>query len=386
MPHIEYLLGDIVQIIRLNGRDISNKDLKNIDGILCRSVTQVDESLLKNTKVRFVGTATIGTDHLDIDWLEKNQIQWSNASGCNAAAVAQYVISGIAFWFKLHKNHLKKQFNQLSVGIVGAGHVGSQLANYLELLGIKYYLCDPPLKKRGDKRHLVSLDKVLDCDVISLHVPLTLEGEDKTFHLINENILNRLSKKQLLINSARGAVIDNRILLDYLKSSHCASVILDVFENEPNICSELVAYCLLATPHIAGHTLEGKSRGSYMVYKAFCHYFNLRIKHSEAELYPPKNVFQEFSLDDSDTLLKLYDIHVDSQGLVLAIKEKIKQGSSSDIVELVEKISIGKYFDYLRKTYQSKKINQPRRDYSGWQLNTSDGIHSNLMIEKLFSK
>jgi len=347
MPGIERLFGGIAEIIKADGRCISAETLKNADALLCRSITKVNSELLQNSKVKFVGTATIGTDHLDTDWLESNSIHWSNAAGCNAAAVAQYVLSAMAFWAK----STRRLFDGLTIGIVGAGNVGTELARCLKFLGINYRLCDPPLKNSGDQRDFVDLEQILKCDVITLHVPINNNGRNPTRHLFSKTVLSRLTNSQLLINASRGAVIDNLALSDYLEQSKSASVILDVFENEPSVPQKLLNQCLLATPHIAGHTLEGKLRGSWMIYRAFCGVFELQEKCTEEDLYPEKNEIFLVDKDITTQLLSLYDIQQES----VAFRTKNTQ-------------SIAKRFDRLRQNATQMSNGRIRRDYSGWQF------------------
>ena len=322
------------------------------DALLCRSITNVDQNLLTGTPVRFVGTATIGTDHLDIDWLEANQIHWANAAGCNADAVVQYVMSAICYWFTENTQNLElfpfKRLQDITVGIVGAGNVGSRLASLLEQVGINYLICDPPLQRGGDMREFCNIDEIIECDVITLHVPLNLAGDDKTYHLFEQTKLKSLGPNQLLVNASRGAVIDNKALIEYLDSAEAASVVLDVFEGEPEIDFSLLEKCLLTTPHIAGHTLEGKTRGSYMIYESFCEHFGLPKEKQLAQLLPPNNLLDTSYHSLSSIILSIYNIAEDHRQLALS-----------------EPDNIGQHFDRLRKEYVAS-FEIPRRDYSGW--------------------
>lgn len=344
MPGIEPLFGDLAEIAWADGRSIDNEMLRGSDVLLCRSVTKVDRELLQNTGVKFVGTATIGTDHLDCHWLSAQNIQWANAAGCNAAAVAQYVLSAIAYWCK----QSKRRFAALKVGIVGAGNVGSELARCLDLLGVRYCLYDPPLEITGDKRLMVDFDRLVKCDVITLHVPLTEHGKYATRHLFDQCRLKQLVNDQLLINASRGAIVDNRSLIENANFTN-AQVVLDVFENEPDVSIALLERCLLATPHIAGHTLEGKLRGSWMIYQAFCRYFDLPEEHSERALYPPQNTISLQNNLLEEQLLSLYDIKADSSAL------RNRRG-----------LAMAAHFDQLRKDAARLTNGEFRRDYSGW--------------------
>ncbi|WP_444998589.1 4-phosphoerythronate dehydrogenase [Aliikangiella sp. IMCC44359] len=359
MPHVESLFASFGNIITKPGREISAEHVKLADALLCRSITPINEKLLAESNVQFVGTATIGVDHLDRRWLAKNNISWSNAAGCNASAVAQYVISALCYWTKKYR----RVWQDLKVGIVGAGNVGTELARCLTILGIDYLLCDPLLQKQGDKRQFASMADMMNCDVITFHVPITYSGEHSTYHLVNEPFLSKLNTEQLVINAARGEVIDNSALCDYLNSSKHADFVLDTFEGEPSIDYSLLKKCLLATPHIAGHTLEGKSRGTVMIFEAFCKHFEIMHEVDNAmiqSIYPPKNLLVDKNKKQQliDYLLSIYDIEKDHQKLLSAIKNtKVKS-------------HIGDTFDRLRKNYIAGFGDQPRRDYSGWQLNS----------------
>lgn len=353
MLGIEQLFSDIADITFFNGREISAKNLINADALLCRSITQVNTSLLADSQVKFVGTATIGIDHLDTGWLDKNQIKWSNAAGCNAPAVGQYVLSAVAYWC-LQNN---KAMKNLTIGIIGAGNVGSILAQYLDFYGISYKLCDPPLQEQGDPRGLVGFSEVIGCDVITLHVPMIKNGRYSTHYLMSKPVLEKLNQQQLLINASRGAVIHNQDLNEYLKKADSASCILDVYENEPDICLSLTASCLLATPHIAGHTLEGKLRGSWMVYAAFCKAFALPLVKTETDLYPPNNQIDLSNLSFEQNLLNIYDISSDSNSL-----------------KSIEERELAVKFDQLRKEATKLSNGYIRRDYSGWTIDNEASL------------
>ncbi|PCI73405.1 MAG: erythronate-4-phosphate dehydrogenase [Gammaproteobacteria bacterium] len=345
MPSIGTLFFGIADIIYANGRDITKEMLSNADALLCRSITQVNASLLNNSSIQFVGTATIGIDHLDTHWLNAKKISWSNAAGCNAPAVGQYVLSAISYW-SLKNN---RSIQDLNVGIIGAGNVGTILAQYLDFYGIDYKLYDPPLQQQGDSRDFADFQSILKCDVVSLHVPITAEGEHATRYMFAIKTLEQLNSDQLLINASRGAVINNQDLDDYLTRDNAAQCVLDVFENEPNINPSLVQNTLLATPHIAGHTLEGKLRGSWMIYQAFCRHFAIETDKQESELYPASNELDLSGLSLEKRLLAIYDISLDSKSLKNLKKEEIK----------IE-------FDQLRTNATQLPNGVIRRDYSGW--------------------
>jgi len=234
-------------------------------------VTRVDQALLEDSEVEFVGSATIGTDHMDLEYLRKANIGYTNAAGCNAEGAAEYVVSGL---FELSR---QKNFNplQLKAGIVGFGNVGSRVHAKLEALGIDCLLCDPPLQQREtSEQSFASLDTILaECNFISLHVPLVRTGDHPTYHLLNAARLRELAEDCILINAARGEVVDNAALLALLQQRDDLGVYLDTWENEPLVSRELLQRVDLATPHIAGYSIEGRLRGTQMVLDAACNHF-----------------------------------------------------------------------------------------------------------------
>ena len=268
------------------GRDIKAEHLRACQCLITRTVTRVDAALLENSPVEFVGSATIGTDHIDLDYLAAANIGFSNAAGCNAEGAAEYVISGL---FALSR---RRGFDplQLRAGIVGCGNVGSRLQQKLETLGIECLVCDPPLQLSGQSSQtFVELDTILrECDLISLHVPLTRSGKDSTFHLLNAQRLQSLRDGCVLINAARGEVIDNHALLQLLARRDDLQVFLDTWENEPTLSRKLLRRVDLATPHIAGYSVEGRLRGTQMVLDAAAEYFNLRSSWHMSQQLPSR--------------------------------------------------------------------------------------------------
>ncbi len=249
------------------GRSISNQLIKDADILIVRSVTRVDQDLLKNTKVKFVGTATIGTDHIQSDYLKENKIVFADAKGCNAFSVAEYVIAALAnLAVKLNLTLRDK-----SIGIIGVGNIGSKVAKFATALGMNVILNDPPLKRLGDTRNFAELDEIFECDIVTLHVPLNITGEDKTFHLFDFEKLKKLKTNSILINTSRGAVINNSDLLKVIDKKHL-NVVLDVWENEPDVNIELLKKIQMGTPHIAGYSYEGKVNGTRMIYDSLCNF------------------------------------------------------------------------------------------------------------------
>ncbi|TYC62838.1 4-phosphoerythronate dehydrogenase PdxB [Marinobacter sp. BW6] len=284
IPLLDSFFGDIGEIRRVSGRSMTSEDVRDADILLVRSVTRVNRELLEGSRVRFVGTTTIGTDHVDLDWLEQAGIRFSAAPGCNANSVAEYVLSVLS----LHAERCGLQdWAQLSVGIVGVGNVGGELARKLERLGFDVRLCDPPRADREeDDQEFVALEEVMKCDVVSLHTPLTREGDHPTLHMIGGAELEALGASQLLINAGRGEVIDSSALLARLEQGNAPTMALDVWEQEPRIHPELVDRVWLATPHIAGYSLEGKVQGTEVIYQALSQFLGLPVRKKAGQFLP----------------------------------------------------------------------------------------------------
>ncbi|MDX1559227.1 MAG: 4-phosphoerythronate dehydrogenase PdxB [Marinobacter sp.] len=284
IPLLDSFFGDMGEIRRVSGRSMSNEDVRDADILLVRSVTRVNRELLEGSRVRFVGTTTIGTDHVDLDWLEQAGIRFSAAPGCNANSVAEYVLSVLS----LHAERRGlSDWSQLSVGIVGVGNVGGELARKLDRLGFEVRLCDPPRADREEEDgEFVALEDAMKCDVVSLHTPLTREGKHPTLHMIGNAELETLGSNQLLINAGRGGVIDSAALLARLEQGNAPVVALDVWEQEPRIHPGLVDQVWLATPHIAGYSLEGKVQGTEMIYQALSQFLGLPIRKKAGQFLP----------------------------------------------------------------------------------------------------
>lgn len=246
----------------LPGRAITRTELLHCDVLIVRSVTRVDEQLLSGTQVRFVGTATIGTDHVDAGYLEQQGIQFADAKGCNADAVTEYIITAV-FQFLAERN---LQPEGMSFGIIGCGNIGGRLAGILPKLGFTVLRNDPPLERAGGKG-FVSFQEILHCDIISCHTPLNRNGQDSTYHLLDTEQIVQAANLRLLLNASRGEVVSPGALR-YLQQKTNAGTVLDVWEPEPQIPADIAAHSSFASPHVAGYTYEGKVNGSVMMYKA----------------------------------------------------------------------------------------------------------------------
>jgi erythronate-4-phosphate dehydrogenase len=323
--------------------ELSPEDLRHTEVLLVRSTTQVNQSLLSQAEqLKFVGTATAGSDHLDLTYLKSRGIHYATAAGCNAQSVAEYVLSAFIATCRRHNWHWQEK----SIGIVGAGHVGSALAVLCEILSIEYCLCDPPLLASGDPRSLVSLEQIWQSDFISLHVPLSKKGVHSTYHLVDESKIDALRAHQVLINASRGEVLDNLATLRLKKRGHPFKLVLDVWENEPEILWPLVEYTELATPHIAGHSLEGKAKGSAFLYRQLKQRYALKQTVQLSDLLPntPPLHLGTGNIDKvlTDLIFKIYDIRQDDQSM------RAQQSSQG--------------FKYQRKHYGS------RREFSAYKV------------------
>ncbi len=272
IPQVYEAFSDLGEVELLPGREIARKHLLDCQCLLVRTVTQIDHRLLDDTAVEFVGTATVGTDHVDLNYLEQNQISFSNAAGCNAEGVSEYVISGL---FALSEHKGFDPFG-LKAGIIGCGNIGSRLLQKLQALGIETLINDPLLQETGTPGYqFVDFDTILSkCNFISLHVPLTREGDHPTFHLFNQERLQQLNRNCILVNAARGPVVDNAALLDLLEHRLDLTMFLDTWEGEPDISRALLQKIDLATPHVAGYSVEGRLRATQMILDKACKHFS----------------------------------------------------------------------------------------------------------------
>ena len=256
------------------GNRLTAKDLKCIDILLIRSGTRVDQDLLEGTPVQFVASATVGTDHVNKAYLARKGIPFYHAPGCNAESVVEYVIASL-----LNVAHRKQvTLAQKTVGIIGAGNIGGRLAKRLPVLGINVIVNDPPLEASGVEQPIefVSLDVLMErADIVTVHTPLDKIGDHKTYHLIDEKRLRLMKPDAWLINAARGAIVSNRDLKKVLQDGHLGAVVLDVWENEPLVDIELMEFVDIATPHIAGHSYEGKVNGTIQIYEAFTRHYDM---------------------------------------------------------------------------------------------------------------
>jgi erythronate-4-phosphate dehydrogenase len=266
IPLLDAFFSGFGDICRYPGRTLDRTAVANADILLVRSVTKVTRELLEGTPVRFVGTCTIGTDHLDLDYFKEAGIQWSSAPGCNARGVVDYVLGSLLTLAEIEGADL----TQRTYGVVGAGQVGGRLVEVLRGLGWNVLVCDPP-RQAEEGGNYVSLEEIIArCDVISLHTPLTKSGALSTWHLLDRPRLQQLKHGAWLINAARGPIVDNSALREVLLEREDLQAVLDVWEQEPLVDVALAELCVIGTPHIAGYSLDGRQRGTAQIYQALC--------------------------------------------------------------------------------------------------------------------
>ena len=264
MPGVEQLFSPFGDVRLLPGRNLDPRDVEDADVLLVRSVAQVNAALLANSGVKFVGSATIGTDHIDSAYLASRNIQFAHAPGCNAEAVVDYVLATLC--------QLEENWRHKTLAIVGCGNVGGRLYNRLVQLGVNC-LCYDPFLTAQQQQNLCEFGDIFQADILCLHTPLTTDGAYPTRHLFDGHVLRRLKPGALIINAGRGAVIDNSALITAIKAGKVRAA-LDVWEGEPNINPELLDLVSQGTPHIAGYSLEGRLRGTLMIYHRFCQWLN----------------------------------------------------------------------------------------------------------------
>jgi erythronate-4-phosphate dehydrogenase len=273
-PFVVEAFSRIGHVIALDTPEVTRAAVKNADILIVRSETRVDKALLEGSAVRFVGTVTIGTDHIDTDYLQARGIRFASAPGSNANSVAEYMAAALLTWSQRTAQTLEGK----TLGIVGVGNVGCKVVGVAESLGMEVMQNDPPLARATGDASYRPLDELMEADIITLHVPLTRSGPDATFHLFDETRIKKMKRGAVLINTARGGVVDTRAAKAALDSGHLSSAIIDVWEGEPDIDIDFLRKAMIGTPHIAGYSLDGKLNALRMVYHQVCRYLNITME------------------------------------------------------------------------------------------------------------
>jgi erythronate-4-phosphate dehydrogenase len=351
IPFVKECFSSAGEVALCPGRQMSAEVVRDADALLVRSVTPVNAALLEGSRVRFVGTATIGFDHVDRDYLDARGIGFASAPGSNANSVAEYIIAA------MHVIAEKKGFalEGRSVGIVGVGNVGSRVARKVRAIGMQVVLNDPPLARQTGDAKYRPLEELFECDFITLHVPLNKSGRDKTHHMADRRFFASLKQGTVFINSSRGAVMETAAVKEAIGSRRISACVLDVWEHEPEIDTELLSMVDIGTPHIAGYSFDGKVVGMIMIYEAFCRYFGLKPAHSIDEFLPAPLV-PVLEIDGKagpqqtvihNAIRSLYDIMGDDARM----RGMLSQPPGEQ----------GRYFDRLRKEYPVRREFQNTR-------------------------
>ncbi len=361
IPFLKGALEPYAEVVYLPWNEITGNVLKHADAMLIRTRTRCNQQLLKGTSVRFIGTATIGFDHIDTQYCEDNGIRWTNAPGCNSSSVQQYIAAALLTVASANSFYLREK----TLGIIGVGNVGSKVAKLGEILGMKVLLNDPPRSRREGQKEFVPIEVILrESDIITVHVPLTMSGEDKTYHLFNDSAFGMMKKGAWFFNSSRGEVADTIALKNVLESRETGGAVIDVWENEPDIDTELLSKVSLATPHIAGYSTDGKANGTAMVVNHLCRFFNLPLENWYPGSIPPP-AFPGIMIDgrgrtDEDIIMEAV-IHT----------YNIKSDDEK--------------FRYSPSAFETQRGNYPlRREFSSYTVKLSDSsVSVRSMLEKM---
>ncbi len=363
MPYAQELFSRLGEVRPVAGRHITAEELREADALMVRSVTPVNAGLLQGSGVKFVGTATAGTDHVDEEWLTGAGIGFSAAPGCNAVAVVEYVFSSLLWLAERDGFALKDK----TIGIIGAGNVGGRLNRRLMSLGVRALVCDPPLAASGAAGPFYPLEKlVAQADVLTFHTPLNRSGPYQTWHQVDDELLAALPDGRILVNACRGGVVDNAALLAALERGKKLSVILDVWEPEPALSLPLLGRVDIGTPHIAGYSLEGKARGTTQVYEAYSQFLGTPM-HAPLERLLPAPAVERVRIHgpvDEGMLRRLAHLVYDVR---------------RDDAPLRRQAAVPGEFDRLRRQYQE------RREWSSLRVESNDPVSIDLLRDLGFN-
>lgn len=318
IPYVLDAFAGLADVVVVEAQSISPAIVRDADVLVVRSETKVNRWLVGDTALKFVATATIGTDHVDTGYLQERGIGFASAPGSNARSVAEYVVAALLVIAARRGLALAGG----SIGVVGVGNVGKIVVRFARALGMEVLQNDPPLARATDDPVFLPLDRLMEADIITLHVPLTKTGDDKTFHLFDESRIRRMRQGSILINTSRGGVVETEGIKGRVHGRHLAGCVLDVWEGEPAIDTELVGLALLGTPHIAGYSFDGKVNGTVMVQKAVCEHFGLHstwappdldARGGQSPVLVPEGVQRDAAL--LAAIRTCYDIEADDRAL-----------------------------------------------------------------------
>ncbi len=345
IPYVREAFASLGDVVTLSGRAITRETLRDADMLLVRSIRKVNRALLEGTPVRFVASATIGEDHVDKDYLAEKGIGFSSAPGCNANSVGDYIVSALLALELVFPIRLAS----LSLGIVGVGNVGGNVWKKAEALGLRCVLNDPPLARETGNPIYRPLSEIFNCDIVTVHVPLTREGEDATYQMVNADFFSRMKPGAFFINTSRGAVVDEAALHAALDSGKITACVLDVWQHEPDIDVSLLEKAFIGTPHIAGYSFDGKVNGTRQIYEAACRFLNREADWDPSPLLPPPDceevIINGAAVDRPAEIRKavfsVYDVRKDDAAMRGILQEA--------------QPARGKYFDALRKNYPRRR-------------------------------
>lgn len=304
IPYLKGIAEHYGNVTYLDGAAFTKDAIKDADTLIVRTVTRFDEKNLSTSNVKLICSATIGYDHIDTDYCDTHGIAWRNAPGSNSGSVQQYIVSSLITISRQKRFNLKDK----TIGIVGVGNVGIKVAAACEILGMKVLLNDPPRQKAENSNIFVSLEKIMEeADIITFHTPLTKDGIDKTYHLADTPFFNNLAKNPIIINSARGGIIDTIAIKNAIKEKKISGAIIDCWENEPQIDIEYMSLVDIATPHIAGYSADGKANATRMSLDSIAEFYNLD-KSPISQVQAPAPLNPVIDMDNFDrTDNRIYD-------------------------------------------------------------------------------
>ena len=351
IPYAEEAFRPLGDLTILAPKEITADRVRDADVLMIRSTLRANRALLEGSRVRFVGTATIGTDHLDLAYLDQAGITWCAAPGCNANSVAEYVTAALLCLGQRHGFTLLGK----TIGVVGIGNVGRLVVQKAQALGLRVLQNDPPRRATENNPIFLPLEQLLaEADILTLHVPLTKTGPYPTWHLADRSFFERLKPGVVWLNAARGAAMDSDAFLaanslTARATDKVACTVLDTWEGEPVFRTDVLAKANIATPHIAGHSFEGKVMGTVMIYHAVCRFLGIAPTWTPESLLPPPLV-PEIRLDPAGLseeaalwriVRPVYDIEADDQ--------RLRAGATADPK------TRGKHFEQLRENYPIRR-------------------------------
>ncbi|MFT5349227.1 MAG: erythronate-4-phosphate dehydrogenase [Gammaproteobacteria bacterium] len=345
IPFVERFFSRIGEVNLVDGRKIFAETIKGADVLVCRTVTKVNAQLLQNSAICIVASPTSGFDHVDLNYLQQQSITFVSAPGSNARSVAEYVLS--ALFVLADQNAF--DLTDKTVGIIGCGKVGSEVRDFFQAIGITSQVYDPILQESSDSNDYCELADIQAADIITLHVPLTTDGAYPTLRMLDARFFHDLKEDVILINTARGQVLDETDFKKFLLLNPQAMAVVDVWENEPAIDAALLLRADIATSHIAGYSMDGKLRATQMVFDKVCESLNINNDYEGQQTIFPMDRSREISLshDQKDidaismAVLASYDVRSDAAALRRILEDNVEDRSS--------------YFDDLRNNYPIRR-------------------------------